>query len=211
MKNIGTWIHQHRLATLGLVLGMALASAGCNESSTSDQQIAQLKVRVADLEKRMSELERLSPLQARQRAYHERFERRSELDRTSHTQQQLTEAEGLYQEAAKKWGSPECIEKLKQMVEKFPDINRTGCAVLYLAQNTDGTESEKYLKGCIEKFNDCYYGDGAQVGALARLYLAEYYEKNQESEKAKTLYQDIKDHYSDAIDHQGEFLTNSIK
>ena len=38
---------------------------------------------------------------------------------------QLGEAEELYQVANRKWGSPEAAERLKKMLEKHPDINRT--------------------------------------------------------------------------------------
>jgi len=166
---------------------------------------------VAALEKRISEMENsLQPVE-RQRAYRVKFDQRSDLDRKKYTDEQLTEAEKMYQVANSKWGSPEAIESLKKMVEKFPDLNRTGCALLYLAQTTTGPESEKYFKDCIEKYNDCYYGDGVQVGAYARFCLADYYGKTKENEKAEALYKEIKDDYSDSIDHNGQFLINLIK
>jgi hypothetical protein len=149
--------------------------------------------------------------QARQRAYRERFDRRRELDRKKYTDEQLTEAENMYQAADRKWGTPECIEGLKQMLDKYPDINRSGCALLDLAVNTTGSESEKYLKDCMQKYDDCYYGDGVQIGAFARFYLADYYDKTGENEKAEALRKEIKDHYSDAIDHHGQLLINLIK
>ena len=49
------------------------------------------------------------------------------------------------------------------MIKKYPDINRTGCATLYVAQKAQGDERARYLQDCIEKFNDCFYGDGVQV------------------------------------------------
>jgi TolA-binding protein len=122
----------------------------------------------------------------------------------------LGEAEQLYRAGSRQWGSPEAIASLKQMIEKFPDLDRTGCAVLYLAQSTTGSESETYFKDCIKKYNDCYYGDGVQVGAYARFCLAQYYAGNKETKKAEALYQEIKEHYPDAIDHKGRLLVEQI-
>src|ERR1039458_1886912 len=194
-KESGTWKQKHSLAAFGLVLAIVLVSAGCNVTGEKDTpEVKQLKAQVAALEKRMSEMEKsLLPAktqleqQARQRAYRERFDRRRELDRKKYTDEQLTEAEKIYQAGDSKWGSPECIEILKQMLEKYPDINRSGCALLDIAVNTTGPESEKYLKDCIQKYDDCYYGDGVQIGAFARFYLADYYSKTGENEKAEAL------------------------
>jgi DNA repair exonuclease SbcCD ATPase subunit len=215
-KELGTWKQKHSLAAFGLVLAMALVSAGC--VVTGNQEVEQLKAKNAALEERISEMEKiLQPLQtqaeqqARQRAYRERFDRRRELDLKKYTREQLTEAENMYAAAESKWNSPEYSESVKQMVQKFPDANRAGCLLLEFAQNTTGPDSEKYFKDCIEKFNDCYYGDGVQVGAYARFWLADYYSKTKEIEKAEALYKEIKDNYSDAIDHNGQFLINLIK
>jgi beta-lactamase regulating signal transducer with metallopeptidase domain len=216
---LGTWKQKHSLAAFGLVLAMVLVSAGCNVTGEKDTpEVKQLKAQVAALEKRMSEMEKsLLPAktqleqQERQRAYREKFDRRRDLDRKKYTEEQLTEAENMYAAAESKLRSPESLESVNQMLQKFPDANRTGCLLLELAQTTTGPESEKYFKDCIEKFNDCYYGDGVQVGAYARFWLADYYSKTKEIEKAEALYKEIKDNYSDAIDHNGQFLINRIK
>ena len=215
-KELGTWKQKHSLAAFGLVLAMALVSAGC--VVTGNQEVEQLKAKNAALEERISEMEKiLQPLQtqaeqqARQRAYRERFDRRRELDLKKYTREQLTEAENMYAAAESKWNSPEYSESVKQMVQKFPDANRAGCLLLEFAQNTTGPDSEKCFKDCIEKYNDCYYGDGVQVGAFARFWLADYYSKTNENEKAAALYKEIKDNYSDAIDHNGQLLINLIK
>jgi len=215
-KESGTWKPKHSLAAFGLVLAMALVSAGCNV--TSNQEVEQLKAKNAALEKRISEMEKsMQPLitqaeqQARQRAYRERFERRRALDRKKYTEEQLTEAENMYAAAERQWKSPKYSESVNQMIQKFPDANRTGCLVLEFAQNTTGPESEKSFKDCIEKYNDCYYGDGVQVGPFARFWLADYYGKTKENEKAEALYKEIRDNYSDSIDHNGQLLISLIK
>jgi outer membrane murein-binding lipoprotein Lpp len=216
---LGTWKQKHSLAAFGLVLAMVLVSAGCNVTGEKDTpEVKQLKAQVAALEKRMSEMEKsLLPAktqleqQERQRAYREKFDRRRDLDLRKYTEEQLTEAENMYAAAESKWNSPEYSESVKQMVQKFPDANRAGCLLLEFAQNTTGPDSEKCFKDCIEKYNDCYYGDGVQVGAFARFWLADYYSKTNENEKAAALYKEIKDNYSDAIDHNGQLLITLIK
>jgi hypothetical protein len=97
------------------------------------------------------------------------------------------------------------------MIKKFPDINRTGCATLYVAQKSEGEERLKYLQQCIDKFNDCFYGDGVQVGAYSRFLLAEDYRRNGEETKAAALYDELKTKYPDAVDHSGRLLVDGIK
>jgi hypothetical protein len=58
------------------------------------------------------------------------------------------------------------------MIKKYPDINRTGCAMLYVAQKSQGDARTEYLQSCIEKFNDCFYADDVHVGVYARFLLA---------------------------------------
>ena len=97
------------------------------------------------------------------------------------------------------------------MIRKYPDLNRTGCATLYVAQRSQGEERAKRLQDCIEKFNDCLYGDGVQVGVYARFLLAEDYRTKGDEKKAAELYNEIKAKYAGAIDHSGNLLIESIK
>jgi len=131
-------------------------------------------------------------------------------DQEKYTPEQLRDAEELYRVAYQKRGSPERTASLRKLVEKYPDINRTGCATLYLAQASQGEERARYLQDCIEKYNDCCYGDGVQVGAYARFLLAgDYWSRGQEK-KAAALYSEIKAKYADAVDHRGNLLVESI-
>jgi len=100
---------------------------------------------------------------------------------------------------------------LQKMIKKYPDINRTGCATLYVAQRSEGEERAKYLQDCIEKYGDCFYGDGVQVGVYARFLLAADYKAKGEDEKAAALYNEIKTRYPDAVDHGGNLLVEGIK
>jgi hypothetical protein len=132
-------------------------------------------------------------------------------DRKNYTQKQLDEAEQLYSVANQKWGTPETIESLQTMIKKYPDLDRTGCAVLYLAQMSQGDERARHLQDCIEKYNDCFYGDGVQVGAYARFLLVEDYRSMGEEKKAEALSTEIRSEYAGAIDHRGNLLVDSLK
>ena len=138
------------------------------------------------------------------------FMTRTAQDSGKYTPAQLNNAEQLYQIANQKWGTPEAKESLQTMVQKFPDLNRTGCAVLYLAQMTQGDERAQYLQECIDKYNDCFYGDGAQVGAYARFLLAKDYKSQGDTLKAKALFNEIKANYAGAIDHNANLLVDIL-
>jgi len=180
--------------------------------------VAQLKQRVDQLEKEVQEISKvLEPVKAaqvqeqRRKNLRARFEERLHQDRTKYTQEQLNEAEKLYQVANQKWGSPEATESLQKMIKDFPDVNRTGCAALYLAQSSKGDEQIKNLKDCIEKYNDCMYGDGVQVGAYARFLLIQQYQQQYDAEKAEALENELKTRFPDAVDHGGNLLIDSLK
>ncbi len=173
--------------------------------------IVHLTQRVAQLEKLLEPLMARQVMENRQKALHERFVKRMSQDQQKYTQDQLHEAEQLYQVASQKWGTPEAVQSLQAMIKKYPDLDRTGCAMLYLADMSKGDERAKYLQGCIDEYNDCFYGDGVQVGAYARFLLAEDYRGNGQAEKAKALFDEIKANYADAIDHSGNLLVDSIK
>ncbi len=195
---------------------LMLGLVGCTNQGkqTNANEIEQLKQKVAQLEEQVQQISQLlEPFKAQQRAkaLRERFDKKMAEDQAKHSPEQLREAERLYQTANQKWGSPEAAASLQTMIKKYPDINRTGCALLYVAQRSEGDERTKRLQECIEKFNDCYYGDGAQVGALARFFLVQDYRSKGEEQKATALCEELKAKYADAVDHQGKLLVDSIK
>ena len=199
-----------------LTSGMAASSPGW--AQTSADEVAELRQRVALPEKQVQEMAQLlEPLKAQQaaesrrKAFRERFEKKMAQDRDKYTPEQLRDAESLYQVANQKWGTPEAAESLQTMIQKYPDINRTGCATLYVAQKSQGAERARHLQDCIEKFNDCFYGNGVQVGAYARFLLAGDYLRQGQQAKAGALYSEIKARYPDAVDHGGHLLVDSIK
>ena len=137
---------------------------------------------------------------------------RMALDRKKYDPQQLKECEDLYQVANKNWRSDESRTVLKVMMEKYPDVNRTGCAALYLAQyERDPAEQERLLKDVIAKYGDCWYGNGAQVGALARLFRADDLWRAGDKEAAQKFFDEIAKDYPDAITHKGIALKDVIE
>src|SRR5208283_3097156 len=148
---------------------------------------ALLARRVTQLEKIMAPLKAQLAMETRQKALREKFMQRYAQDRQKYTPEQLSEAEKLMGIGDQKWGSPEAVEACQTMVKKYPGSDRAGCAMLYLADMSKGDDRAKYLQDCIDQYNDCFYGDGVQVGAYARFLLAEDYQSNGETEKAKAL------------------------
>ena len=216
------------LALLAFIPPNAAAQAG----DAKDRQIQELQAQVKRLEARLAELERkVAPILARQsggadgaaeprpaaqnaqallQKNQTRARERMRADLKKHKQDELRKAEELYQVANKNWRSEEAKQSLQQMIEQFPDINRTGCAVLYLGQYATGEERERLLTDAAEKYGDCYYGDGVQVGAYARFLLGLYYQENGQADKAKKLFDEIRTRYADATDHRGRPLVAQI-
>jgi len=132
-------------------------------------------------------------------------------DREKYSREQLREAENLMRIADQDFGSPQASEALQTLLKNYPTSNRAGCAMLYVAQTSKGDSRLRSLRECIEKYNDCFYGDGVQVGAYARFLLAEDLTNKGEQKKAAALYSEIKTSYPDALDHRGNLLVDSIK
>jgi beta-lactamase regulating signal transducer with metallopeptidase domain len=220
-KDLGPWNRKQTVAACFLVLAMASLSVGCDVTSKkNDRQIQALEAKVAELEHRLDQMQgasrQLTPEQQqgreRMQSYHGKFEQRYGLDVRTHTEAKVVEVENAYAATQRDFGSPECIEALKKFIKKYPGFNRTGCALSELAglSNRTSPEVEQYLKECIQKYDDCYWGDGVQVGPFARFGLAEYYKHAGQDDKAEALYKEIKDNYPDALDHKGQLLIDLI-
>lgn len=171
---------------------------------------AELKEAVLKLQQLMLPIKMKAQRKARQKAYNERYQTRRKEDNKHYTKNELSDASSLYQVANREWKSEKAIANLKMVLKKYPKCNRAGCAALYLGQMLTGSEKEKYYKMAIEQHSDSFYGDGVQVGAYARLLLAEYYKDNNQDAKAAVLLEEIEKLYPDAIDHKGNFLADQM-
>ena len=67
-----------------------------------------------------------------------------------------------------------------------------------------------YFKQAIADYGDCFYGDGVQVGALARFLLGRVYLDNAKADNAKALFDEIRNGYPDSIDHNGNSLVEQL-
>ncbi len=145
----------------------------------------------------MGEISEMQKAAARDRMYE---------DQDIYSRDELREIETLYQVANKKWRSEEGKDSLKELISKYSSANRTGCALLYLGQQSTGDEQVEYLQRAIDDFSDCFYGDGVQVGAYARFVLFHRYKRDGENEKAAKLADEIKTLYPDSISHRKQSL-----
>jgi hypothetical protein len=192
---------QNKVA-IGILTVLVIASLGWS---------ALLGYKVNQLEKLMTPVKAQQVAQARQAALRVKFDQKMAQDQQKYSQQQLSDAEQLYQIANRKFGTLEASNSLQTMIQKYPDIDRTGCAVLYVAQMSQGEDRARYLQDCIDKYNDCFYGDGVQVGVYARFLLAQDCRSKGERAKADALFNEIKSKYPNAVDHGGNLLVDSIK
>ena len=136
---------------------------------------------------------------------------RMALDRSLLSNDEFRDLESLYQSANRDLRSPEAKAKLKEVVRKYPQSNRAGCAILYLAQMSSGTEREEYLKSAIASYGNSWYGDGVQVGALARAQLAVHYANTGRTEEAQRLADELRSQFPAAVDHSGVRLTAGLQ
>ncbi|MCG6156940.1 tetratricopeptide repeat protein [Rubinisphaera margarita] len=194
------------LATLLTALSFSGVPAQADEDADLAARVRQLEERLESLEKKLEPMlkeQNREDLVVRQRtAARERMRQ----DVETYTREDLQSIERLYQVANDNWQSPEAVESLKTLVEKYKKANRTGCAILYLGQMTKGDQQIRYLKQAIDDFSDCYYGNGVQVGAYGRFLLAYHLKQAGQDAEAERLLTELEEKYPDAIDHRGRLL-----
>lgn len=201
------------LTLLVLAGGPVLQAADPAEND----RIAQLEAKVAALEGRVAELETLvEPVAAEARArqiremWKAKARQRMRADSAKYSSDQLREAEQFYQVANKNWRSPEAKASLEKMVALYPDVNRTGCALVYLGQYAEGDEKAALLEQAIKGHSDCFYGNGVQVGPYARYLLGHYKHAIGDAEGAAKQAEWIVENAPKAIDHRGRLLADQI-
>jgi len=195
------------IAVLGAV-SISLTAAGAGASV--EERLAALEKRVAELEQRVGVVKASTPAAAEKqddgKALREKVDARFEKDVAEYGKVALRDVERLYRTFSKS-GDKAALDEL---LKRFPKANRTGCAVMYAGQRAKGDEAVKWFKKAIADHGDCFYGDGACVGAYARLYLAAAYEKQGKNDDAKKLKEEIRTQYPDAVTHRGQLLKDSL-
>jgi len=199
-----------------IVISVVLISCAFSAMAHDTLKIKALEKRVAALEAKMAKLDSATAPVVKQANADQVCEdqknkarERMRKDLKVYSKDELRAIESLYQVANKNWKTDKAKGKasLLKMVSKYDKANRTGCALLYIGQMTQGEERESYLKQAIEGYSDCFYGDGVQVGAYARYYLAYYYKDAGDKKKAKALFDEIRKDYPNAITHSGKSLS----
>jgi beta-lactamase regulating signal transducer with metallopeptidase domain len=140
----------------------------------------------------------------------ERARQRGNEDSKHYARAELLDIESIYRELSGMRKGTDMQEKIELLIKKYPKANRTGCAWLYLAQRSSKDKKEKYLEEAIRNYGDCYYYDGVQVGAYARYLLGISFLEDKKPDEAQKLFEEIKIHYPDAIDHSGKKLLSCI-
>lgn len=132
-------------------------------------------------------------------------------DREHFTREELREIEQLYQGAGRDFSSPETRAKLARLIEKYPGSNRAGCAALYLARSAPPDERETELLAVIAEHSDAWYGDGTQVGPMARAFLASWYQAEGRDADARDAAREIAAQAPDAVDHTGRRIVDVMR
>ncbi len=131
-------------------------------------------------------------------------------DSKEYRREEFAGLEQVYQKGNTNPWTPENQVFLKQVLEKFPKSNRAGCAALYLGRYTKGKEQEEYLEMAIEKFSDCYYGDGTHVGGYARYILGMMEHAAGKRPAAKKRFDEIRKDYAETTDHGGQLVIENL-
>ena len=200
-------------------LFVLLTSTYFSIAQTDDEKVRQLERRLEQIEERMSNLEKqvygpvgknrteASPAAKKMM---EEARKRVDADRKKFPDTDIRKAEALYQSAMPDYTSDSSQRILESVVSTYPQLNRAGCARLYLARAAEGPEQERLLKDCITRFFDCYYLDGVQVGPFAMFHLWKYYMSSGNKSEAENLLQKIRKDHPDAVDHKGRLLSELI-
>ena len=192
------------------VAGFAcFALTGLAAQSVEDR-LAALEKRVAELEQRSAGANESSAAQVSSRGgstdLREKVKLRYDKDVAEYGKSAMREIERLYRSFSKSGDAA----TLDELLKRFPKACRTGCAVMYAGQRAKGDEAVKWFKRAIVDHGDCYYGDGACVGAYARLYLVSIYAKQGKTSEAEKLKDEIRTQFPDAVTHKGRPMKDSL-
>lgn len=191
-----------------LVLVLAMAPGMClaqQQPQTSEQRIAQLEARVAQLEKLIKPLLINHEMQSRLVMNKKKARARMRKDMKFYTREQIQSAEKTYQVANKNLKGPDTNAILQKVALDYPKANRAGCALLYLGQMSKGDEQLQYYKQAI-KHGDCFYGNGVQVGAYARLMLAARLTQDGKKAEGLVVLDELAKLFPRSINHKGQPL-----
>ncbi len=197
---------------LGLtIIGDSLTAAERKETEALKKRISELENQVAQLQSDTEEVVEQSKIDEIVEENRQKARERMREDLGEYSQEELREIETLYQVANKNWRSEEARMSLEKLVDEYDDANRTGCALLYLAQYSEGDKREEYLRRVVEDFSDCYYGNGCQVGGYGRYLLAAFLKDKGETDEAAEVIEEIEKDYATATSHSRKLIVEMVQ
>jgi len=178
-------------------------------AETLEEKVDRLEKRLDALEQKLKpvldqEMQRQQMLKLRNQA---RLRAREDLK--NYRPEELEQIEKLYQSFSTQKGDDQKAIALT-LLQKYPKANRTGCAMLYLAQISSGESQIELLKQVIRDYSDCWYFNGVQVGAYARFILGSLLEKDGRHAEAVACFDELIRLYPDAIGHNGKPLSADL-
>jgi hypothetical protein len=198
-------------ATLIIIVCCAAFAAAAQDTG----KVAQLEWKVKMLEQRQAKFERQLQAGHTKKLAEKKIKEAHKhvaAERAKFKAEDIARAETLYHRANRQ-SKPEIRNRLlDSVVILYPQLNRAGCAQLYLAQRADSNDKrEQLLKDCIDRFSECYYLDGAQVGPLAMLQLARLYNATNREPLGQELIKRLRKEHRKAIGHDGRRLLEDVE
>lgn len=197
---------------LGLtIFGDGLTAAERKENETLKKRISELENQVAELKSDTEEVVEQSRIDKIVEENKQKARERMREDLEEYSREELQEIETLYQVANNNWRSEEARKSLEKLVDEYDDANRTGCALLYLAQYSEGEKREEYLRRVVEDFSDCYYGDGCQVGGYGRYLLIALLREKGATDECAEIVKEVEDDYATATSHRRQLIVEMVR
>lgn len=105
---------------------------------------------------------------------------------------------------------PEAGPILKELIRRYPQSNRAGCALVVLAQQSTGAQREGFLRQAIEHDRDAWFENGVQVPAVARAMLAIHLAGLERFDEAEKVAAALVERFPGAIDQSGATLDDTL-
>ncbi len=127
-------------------------------------------------------------------------------DEKYYTDQERREIGELY----KAWNNTPKLNERKtiaqKMLRRYPKSNWTGCIMVVYSNINSKYEEIRLLKQTVRDYNDCFYGNGTQVGAEARRRLVKCLNRVGKKEEAEKYLRELKESYPTATGFNGKFI-----
>jgi len=148
-----------------------------------------------------------SPEQPSSRSMQEAYLAAVQRDQQKYSPEELAEIEDLYQQGNDAIESAAGEERLRTLIERYPDSNRAGCASMNLgAVYLNGgllEEAQQHLEMLVEQQNSAVFESGEAVLPKALLNLAMLHHERGESRAALDAWRRVLTEHPEARDAQG--------